>query len=371
MTAVSVDPVASPAVDVFIHRSSALQPCDAPASGPAFLRTSASSPGAPSSWLLHEQRLRLISNDVQAPAADVVPQVEQCPTVPRTFLNEHTCVVGRQKCTEAVYDSTPMVLNDEGILAFFGTSARHVHYITGLRVEDERPPCSIPTSRWMRLGGESDCGDAAEPSEGSNAEIDETTHAWLSALLIEADDGADVVDVLSQDKAQCTTADRGVTILVSKNSTDGSGGVTRTCWRHVHSDEYSVYDFTAWTALHSGNYKAHAGRRPNPITAFALRGSAALEFPAWHTPNRWKDKKSRHVYIGRRNQPIDFATLPRVVRTAEMAEWADAGDATGLMKGAVAESCGSPGEVANDPALGNMYNMAIATADDLRIQKLD
>ena len=367
MTNAEVVPVAAPAVDAFYLPAVQGSSCDAPPTGPAFLRTSSGSNGAPSEWLLHESRLRLIDNDVSEPSSDVIRGVEQCVVVPRTFLNEHSCKVGLQRCASRMYPSRTVQLDDDTIKAFYEHVGRHVHYVTGLRLDGEDPPCDDTTSRWRRVGAGDQCPQAAQPSEGSSAAIDQGTHDWLSELILEADDDADVIDIRSKDD-ECTAASKGVQILVTDNST-GTGVVT--CWQHVHHNELSVYDFTAWTTLHQGNDEAFNGNRPNPIAKFAMSGSASLTYPSWHMMSRWRGHESKHTYIGRRNQNVDFADLPRELVNDALGTAIGSGASTGSNQAPLQEFCGSPGEVANEPAEGMRYVMGIAGNNDINNQEED
>jgi hypothetical protein len=116
-----------------------------------------------------------------------------------------------------------------------------------------------------------------------------------------------------------------------------------------------VYDFSRWAFHHPGNTEAALGRRRNPITQPAEDGAAELRFPGWHALDRWRDtlfKGDSITLVGKLGDEVDFSTLPLGLRTVPMA----------VAVGAVVdfpdvgfESCGSRGEVANEPAMAHRY----------------
>ena len=149
-----------------------------------------------------------------------------------------------------------------------------------------------------------------------------------------------VIDI-SLDSA-CSSTAVGSAVTLSDSS----------CWRHTHPDEYKVYDFSFWTVAHPGNVFAFAENRANPITAFALEGSATLSFPSWHPISRWETGKGDLTYLGNLGDDVDFAELPANSQSTAMANLVGsigAAGATGY------ETCGSPFEVANDPLYGQRW----------------
>ena len=113
--------------------------------------------------------------------------------------------------------------------------------------------------------------------------------------------------------------------------------------------------------VHPGNEFAAAGNRPNPITAFALKGSPTLAFPQYgHPMSRWNTGKDDLTYVGVLGEVVDFAGLPASTQSESMGArvgattQSDGDDGGGGAKYGY-EVCGSPGEVANDPSLGNRY----------------
>lgn len=137
------------------------------------------------------------------------------------------------------------------------------------------------------------------------------------------------------------------------------------CWLHSHPDEGNVYDMSRWTFLHPGTGDAKVGRRRNPIMKWAESGVATIQFPSGHPLHRWRDSRGSAKYmqlIGKLDDEVEFSTLPDNVQTAKMAE--AHGVATSSVPYIGVESCGSRGEVANEPALSHRYTSTnVATAD--------
>ena len=114
----------------------------------------------------------------------------------------------------------------------------------------------------------------------------------------------------------------------------------------MHGDHGNVYDFSAWTTAHPGGAAAIARFAGGAASPFVLA------YPASHAMDRWADNKAGLAYVGKYGDAVPFTSLPATLQTV----------AVGEAFGAVAtypdegfEACGSPGEVANDPALGNRY----------------
>jgi hypothetical protein len=130
------------------------------------------------------------------------------------------------------------------------------------------------------------------------------------------------------------------------------------CWQHTNNDQLSVYDFTLFAMDHEGNRES-AGFWP--IKGVALRGESILHFPSSHPLSRWESNSGGSWTaikspIGRLGDIISFDDLPRRIQSAGFAaavgvgvSAAPQGDVAGI------EMCGSPGEVANDPAQGQRY----------------
>jgi|EP00966_Prymnesium_polylepis_P219066 hypothetical protein len=88
----------------------------------------------------------------------------------------------------------------------------------------------------------------------------------------------------------------------------------------------------------------------NPIKAFARRGETTLHFPASHTMNRFTSALSSFALLGKLGDEVSFRNLPTSVQNAEVASAFDA-----LVVAELSESCGSPGEVGNNPLAGHPW----------------
>ena len=103
-------------------------------------------------------------------------------------------------------------------------------------------------------------------------------------------------------------------------------------------------------ADHPGNMYFYVDA--NPIEAFARRGETVLQFPASHPMSRFGSALSGFALLGKLGDEVSFRNLPSSVQNTDVAKAFDA-----LVIGEVSESCGSPGEVANDPMAGNIWRM--------------
>ena len=134
------------------------------------------------------------------------------------------------------------------------------------------------------------------------------------------------------------------------------------CWQHAHPEEMNVYDFSRWVGLHPGNLDELNLFRRNPIMQPAGDGLFELWYPNHHPMSRWKLRhhpnyvQSNIIYVGLFEGPVDVATLPSSLQTATLMEEVGATytyDSSSNSPGF--ESCGSRGEVANDPEVGNRF----------------
>ena len=131
--------------------------------------------------------------------------------------------------------------------------------------------------------------------------------------------------------------------------------IENTCFKHIHPDEGSVYDFTYWTQpdTHPGNAIAAAGGRRNPITKWAdYDNTFTLPFPSWHTMDRWENNKGNFDYVGRAYNTLNFMDLPSMFRIPAVAGLFSP-PSSNISQSVVV--CGSHGEVAN--TLANNVSM--------------
>jgi hypothetical protein len=134
---------------------------------------------------------------------------------------------------------------------------------------------------------------------------------------------------------------------------NNSGVVT--CFKHVHPDEGSVYDFTYWTRpdTHPGNAIALAAGHLPPITKWAdYNNTFTLPFPSWHSMDRWENNKGNFDFIKRSYDTVNFMDLPPMLRTQAVANLFS--PSSNISQAVVV--CGSNGEVANNSPLKNVFS---------------
>ena len=157
-------------------------------------------------------------------------------------------------------------------------------------------------------------------------------------------------------------------ITVSCGSGGGGGSakgarltVASDCWTHVHHDLMSVFDFTLWAREHPGSSDARKANRRNPIEAFAAAGGTTLSYPSHHLMSDWANHRNKaasrlyFTYVGRLGDQVDFKDLPSFMQSPEMASVLGAMSSGGGSPSR--EACGSPGEEANEPSYGNVYEI--------------
>jgi len=323
-------------------------------------------------WYLYDPRQRLHDND----SSSSPPTNGMCESVQKTFLNAHSCVPAAKECSPRMYTrDVEIILTPELLRKYFTLSGMPVHYMTGLRLDEEKKNqlaysdaavCeSKRATRWLREVGA--CGGDETPVGG---DLDSTTKAFLAKQLNassanENNDQLTVIDIpVAKDEDDCVLAKAGVKITVEE-------GDKTYCYEQVHEHTHNVYDFTAWSASHPGNVQARDGFRSNPIDRKAwVEGVTEFHFPSWHEMSNWSThQRSTSMFsqwkIGKLYEKINFADLPTFAQTAEIA--AEVGSTiTADRVDDYYESCGSPYEVANDPAKGARYTLTSEEKDQVK-----
>ena len=190
-----------------------------------------------------------------------------------------------------------------------------------------------------------------------------------------ATDVAGTCNVAPADDFVGATVEVNVDTGIDNGTGTGTTTVNVECWKHSHPDEYNVYDFSRWAGMHPGNEDAIDGGRRNPITRFAEESLAELWLPSWHAMSRWnrrsswyelqanivsifnsefnfyKNSESTDVKFG---DAVDIADLNPNLQTLGVS--ASVGATYEYLDQELGfEACGSRGEVANEPALGNKF----------------
>jgi hypothetical protein len=129
------------------------------------------------------------------------------------------------------------------------------------------------------------------------------------------------------------------------------------CWQHTHEDEMNVYDFTYWADAHDDPQAAASLKEGSEAVAvFAETGSAKFKWngsmPLWYATTR--DRRMKIGLLGPFGNDVDFVTIPLDSRAEQIARVVGSEQSGG---DASTEVCGSPGEVASDPSLGDTVHM--------------
>ena len=129
-----------------------------------------------------DPRQELVENSLDSPANNVNLNKQdrldgKCPTAPKTFVNEHSCVTGVETCQSTTITSAKFTLN-ASIIELFNTGPQglNVHYVTGLTAESG--PCSGVSSRWIRLDAGTTC----------DSQLDAETHDVIADQLVRRSD---------------------------------------------------------------------------------------------------------------------------------------------------------------------------------------
>lgn len=349
---------------------------------PSFFANAIRSKMSDGSMWVFDPHLILESNTVESPLVDGGGAVSLetadktlCSNVPRTFLNEDSCVLSTEAsaCNVGISVDATFELNDDNIKQINTLTGRYVYALEGLVVTDaygnETKHFCTPNfrSRWLKDADQV----CANPTP-----LDNETRATVTDLLLQnADDSNPIIrDVIFPSNGDDLPCD--LNSPLGTNITVGND-----CWTHVHSDHLSVYDMTYWSLpdTHPGNMHAEMRGAENPIKQWMdSRDSARLIFPSTHpltgTINpmtkmpfelnhpilRWEVHHAKFDYVGRFGDSTDFKDLPTGLRTAEVAEHYGATFNVGSSNVLV---CGSPGEIANDPSLGSLFDV---TASEMR-----
>ena len=328
------------------------------------------------SWLQFEPRLKLESNTDEAPIDDGGGLVQaltgghtRCANAPRTFLNEKNCLLATSvsTCGSSGTQKIDIELNEENILKLHTITGQYIYAILGLPVVDFQntslpSPCTPGLrSRWEILNS-TDCPDPTV--------LEDETNSTLVNLLIKSNDINPFIRDISFPSNRYTCGTNDTEALAHVDIVIGE-----TCFRRVHPEHLSVYDFTYWTLdnTHPGNMVAMMDNEPNPIKKWMdLYGSIFIMFPAFnnhhdghdhdvpnHPIERWTTHSVHFSKLGRFGDMIKFIDLPNECRTDEVKGYFDSSESGGGMGTVV---CGSPNEVANDPTFG--YQFDVATGQD-------
>jgi uncharacterized protein (DUF1501 family)/uncharacterized protein (DUF1800 family) len=300
-------------------------------------------------YYMHDPRIVMLDNDLDRPFnfsaiplnALGHPSTTMCSNTQKTFLNEHTCI-RTHGCTPVVFGNPDsFMLNETTLREFYRSTDRFVYAIDALTHTMPDYPSIHPCSgdhRWRSLGGPCDVN-------GGATALDNVTLGLLFTALNTSTDGN--LRVKDLRKVTCTGTP-------APNAIGAKVQVNGTCWQHTYMHNLNVYDFTWFSTAsnHPGNIERV---QFYPIQRFAKNGQVVLRYPASHG-NRWRVNSGSSInkYIGRLGDTIKWDSLPRELRTQTLALALGVGSQLNPSFPGI-ETCGSPGEVAGDPKLGQPY----------------
>ena len=171
-----------------------------------------------------------------------------CPSVPKTFLNRDKCVRLAKACSPLQFTSGLLPLNSSNLRLWYTANQRHVHYLTGLRLESpyDTKVCEINGyTRWKKINNGPCSGGITPVLVGTT-----TNDTIVNALVASTDSNPFIrdINVYWKNNAGCDK-----TLNIDVGGVGAKVEASNICWQHVHEHEYNVYDFTYWTIQHDGN----------------------------------------------------------------------------------------------------------------------
>ena len=328
------------------------------------------------SWLMFDPRMDLEDNTLESHIADggglvrsLTALKTKCANAPRTFLNEEQCSLSDSSmtCGSAGTPSVQVELIAENIIALHDLTGQYVYAIVGLPLRDNdnvtQPSPCVPNlrSRWEIL----DAAQCTQTSMGAE------TNATLVKLLQQSatlDLNPGLRDITFPITGMSCSSNH-VTLVEAEII------INSKCFRRVHPEHLSVFDFTYWTEddTHPGDMIAAMNNHPNPITKWMdLNRSAILLYPAKppsnpnstlraHPIHRWDMYSPRFPKVGRFGDIKKFVDLPNEIRTVDVAEYFGADTA---VTGGGILVCGSPYETANDLTKGYVFEVSTERETD-------
>jgi hypothetical protein len=316
-------------------------------------------------YLQWTPQLILEENTVENPIPDGGGEVEiftdngRCSNVPRNFLNEDGCILSAEpdacQAGERAPD-IPILLDETNIKKLFNITGRYVYAILGLILEEHQAICSSSVTsddftRWMK--NSTNCTDPTN--------LDSATTDAISSMLSGASDTDNplLVDVRKPSSMTCTyTSPEPIQIQVGD-----------TCYTQVHPHLYNVYDATGWVEPHPGgawrikkwaeDLDNHAGwhlifpRNHPGVLAGEVRLHPMSRWDNHGVAPKWTSLKQGSFV--RFLDYISFRDLDNNVKLPAVAQNYDA--SPDFSTAGATLVCGSPGEVANDPVNGALYDM--------------
>ena len=241
-----------------------------------------------------------------------------CSNVPRTFLNEDSCVLSYHPnvCTPQEEPGTRFDIQTWALARILQATGghrdpriedspdtRYVLYIDNLRNGDGTDlPCTPGArSRWRIMPDMSHC-------DGSLSEISSSTQQLFANLLsITIDPNKYIRDIIFPSSgATCHSSD--------VNKFDFTVPVGNTCYQNVHPDTLQVYDFTDWARGGPNGDPLHPGgaEQIKKWTKWNNGGYMEFLFPASHPMSNYYEARDSGgiVSVGRLGDVINWYDLP-------------------------------------------------------------
>lgn len=235
-------------------------------------------------YVLFDPRMEMQENTVAHPEPDgggliktLTAGATKCANAPRTFLNEDSCVLSYSAtaCGSTTAPDLQIELNAENIGVLHDLTGQYVYAILGLPVVDaggeklEKPCIPGLRSRWEIKAA----GECSATTLGSN-----TNSSLVKLLHASSDPNMFIRDInFPASGYTCDSSDDGIVeieIIIGSQ-----------CFKRVHPEHMSVFDFTYWTLNHThpGNMVAMMEGESNPIKKWRDEdASAFLIFPSYH-----------------------------------------------------------------------------------------
>lgn len=245
----------------------------------------------------------------------------RCVNAPRTFLNENECTLSFSPtaCGSSGTPDVEIELNADNLALLHTITGQYVYGVLGLPVVDHEntsleSPCTVGLrSRWEIK----DAGECTHSTLGA-----ETNATLVNLLSKSSDTNRYVRDIIFPTRGYSCTADETLAL------DDVELVIGSLCFKRVHPDHMSVYDFTYWTLedTHPGNMVAAMEGEYNPIMKWMdLDNNVFLTYPSFpsgdvpnHSIGRWNTHSTKFPMLGRFGDTVLFVDLPNEIRLDEV-----------------------------------------------------
>ena len=200
-------------------------------------------------WLIFDPRIRLEENTVDSPMIDggkgaflTSGEKTICSNVPRTFLNENSCLLSSNACKPSSNSQVDILLQNSTISAINMLSGRYLYGIKGLLVKYDGirldHPCTPGLrSRWVPM----DLTDCNPTPLYSN-----TTESLKDLISESGDRNPYMRDIFFPEEGkECEAGDTEPEIEIE---------VDGVCWKRVHDEHMSIFDVSSRLLLNSNTF---------------------------------------------------------------------------------------------------------------------